>query len=103
MTATKEALEPKELSEARSPLAISYLLASFFNDARVEQQYLLEMESTKERLEREKEVLDGTFKYLSAQVALSSLKSMSVTTEGIPDSEKIDPGPGPGEEGRTKE
>jgi hypothetical protein len=49
MAATKEALEPKGLLALTHPRDISYYIGSMFGDSRIEQQYLLEMNSTKVR------------------------------------------------------
>lgn len=73
LTPTKEALEPKELEGLVHPRDISFWVASMFGDSRLEQQLLLEMPGTQQRLEREKEVLEETLKWLSAQVQWGQL------------------------------
>ena len=59
--------------ERMGPREISFWIASMFSDAESEQQFLLEMESTELRLQREKSLLAEAQKYLSAQSALKGV------------------------------
>ena len=52
------------------PLEFSYWVASNLYDASAEQQALLEMQSTRERLEREAEILTSTRNHLAARTVL---------------------------------
>ena len=66
-----EVLEPKEL-ESLGPRDLSFWVASLFAGNPYNQQALLEENSTEKRLSVEKELLENTLKYLSAQSALQS-------------------------------
>ena len=68
-----ELLEPKEL-ETLSSRDLSFWVASLFAGSPYNQQALLEENSSLKRLEVEKELLENTLKYLSAQSALQSLQ-----------------------------
>jgi Lon protease-like protein len=70
--ADADALEPKEL-ETLGPRDLSFWVASLFAGSPYNQQALLEENSTEKRLSVEKELLENTLKYLSAQAALQSL------------------------------
>lgn len=52
------------------PLEFSYWVASNLYDASAEQQALLEMQSTRDRLEREAEILTSTRNHLAARTVL---------------------------------
>lgn len=66
-----EQLEPEELSELKA-CDLSFWIASMFTDSQQQQQSLLEESSVIQRLMREKEILGGTVKYLSAVSALDT-------------------------------
>ena len=66
-----DVLEPKEL-QTLGPRDLSFWVASLFAGSPYNQQALLEENSTQKRLEIEKELLENTLKYLSAQSALQS-------------------------------
>ena len=70
--ADADVLEPKEL-ETLGPRDLSFWVASLFAGSPDNQQALLEEKSTEKRLSVEKELLENTLKYLSAQAALQSL------------------------------
>ncbi|KAI8110970.1 hypothetical protein M9434_004544 [Picochlorum sp. BPE23] len=67
----EDVLEPKEL-QTLGPRDLSFWVASLFAGSPYNQQALLEENSTQKRLEIEKELLENTLKYLSAQSALQS-------------------------------
>jgi Lon protease-like protein len=71
--ADPELLEPKEL-ETLSSRDLSFWVASLFAGSPYNQQALLEENSSVKRLTVEKELLENTLKYLSAQSALQSLQ-----------------------------
>eukprot|EP00963_Diacronema_lutheri_P009578 scaffold867_cov317-Pavlova_lutheri.AAC.43 len=75
--------DPTELDEL-DPKELSFWIASMF-DAPVEQQNLLEMRSTKERLQRENEVLKSTLDYLVATAALKSALNQSSPGDAPPE------------------
>lgn len=79
--------EPAALS-TYGPRELSFWVASLFAGNPYNQQALLEVESTRERLEAESEILSSTLKYLSAQVALQSAFGEGSDTGGT--------GPSPG-------
>jgi ATP-dependent Lon protease len=58
-----------------TPIELSYWVASHFHGAPREQQALLEMVSTENRLRREAEILESTRKHLAARTALKDLFS----------------------------
>lgn len=66
-----EVMEPKELDSLR-PRDLSFWVASLFAGSPYNQQALLEENDTVKRLTVEKELLENTLKYLSAQSALKS-------------------------------
>lgn len=59
---------PKDIPT--SPTELSYWVASNLAGVALEQQSLLEMQSTQKRLERELEILSSTCKHLAARTAL---------------------------------
>ena len=63
----------KEELEGKGARSVSFIAATLFADSQPEQQFLLEMDSTEERLKREKEVFDETKKWLQAQLSLKSV------------------------------
>lgn len=67
----QEILEPKEL-DSLGPRDLSFWVASLFAGNPYNQQALLEENDTEKRLTIEKELLENTLKYLSAQSALQS-------------------------------
>jgi len=70
--AVEEAVaDPPQLSTL-GPREMSFYIASLFAGNPYNQQALLEEEDTKKRLLVEQDLLSGTLKYLSAQVALQS-------------------------------
>lgn len=84
-------LEPEELTTL-SPSQLSYWMAHVFaafmpsQESRLLQQMLLEEDSTKDRLEKEKDVLGQTLKFYSAASALEGVFSSG--------SETVQPPPG---------
>jgi ATP-dependent Lon protease len=56
-----------------TPLELSYWVASNLHGVALEQQLLLELENTEERLEREKEILLSTRNHLAARSALKDV------------------------------
>ncbi|GAB4817835.1 hypothetical protein N2152v2_004881 [Parachlorella kessleri] len=68
-TLSQELADPAQLTELDPP-QMSFWVASLFSGNPYQQQALLEMDSTEERLKEEKELLSGTLKFLSAQAAL---------------------------------
>jgi ATP-dependent Lon protease len=54
-------------------IELSYWIASHFQGAVEEQQALLEMRNTRERLQREGEILESTRKHLAARTALKDI------------------------------
>jgi len=66
------AMFKKEIT-GKGARSVSFIAATLFADSQPEQQFLLEMGSTEERLKREKEVFDETRKWLTAQISLKSV------------------------------
>lgn len=64
-------LVPSQLDEL-GPSELSFWIASLFADSPMQQQLLLEEDSTATRLTRLRDILDGTVKYLRATSALES-------------------------------
>jgi len=62
---------PESIPE--SPLELSYWVASSLHGAPLEQQALLELQSTEARLERESEILTSTRNHLAARTALKDV------------------------------
>lgn len=62
---------PKDIPS--SPLELSYWVASNLAGVAFEQQSLLEMQNTQQRLERELEILSSTCKHLAARTALKDV------------------------------
>jgi len=79
--ADPELLEPKEL-ETLSGRDLSFWIASLFAGSPIQQQAILEENSSLNRLKVEKELLENTLKYLSAQSALQSLQFGGGSGEG---------------------
>ena len=63
------------------PTRLSFFVASLLLDNQMQQQALLTVESTIERLEIEKEVLENTLKYMSARFALQGAFAPASDTE----------------------
>ena len=82
--ADPELLEPKEL-ETLSSTDLSFWIASLFAGSPIQQQAILEENSSLNRLKVEKELLENTLKYLSAQSALQSLSFGGSSSEGAGD------------------
>ena len=61
--------QPAPMDDAMDPQSVSFWVASMFTGGD-EQQQLLEMDSTRARLEREREVLQATLDYLTASAAI---------------------------------
>lgn len=61
---------PEDLRKQLFPTPFSFWVGSTFEGAPVEQQALLELEDTAQRLKREKETLRNTLNYLSAASAV---------------------------------
>eukprot|EP00899_Mesostigma_viride_P025003 jgi/Mesvir1/5688/Mv15703-RA.1 len=62
------------------PRMLSFWVPSLF-DTPLEQQAMLEMDSTKKRLERERDLLQQTLDYLSARIAIKGAFDENVTGE----------------------
>lgn len=73
-------INPPELSDLY-PTRLSFFVASLLLDNQMQQQALLTVESTIERLEIEKEVLENTLKYMSARFALQGAFTPASDTE----------------------
>lgn len=73
-------MDPEELTTL-GPRELSYWITSLFADSPMQQQLLLEEDSTRSRLARVKEILEGTLKYLSATNALKS--ALSTDAPGV--------------------
>ncbi|CAM6101568.1 unnamed protein product [Calypogeia fissa] len=65
-----EKAAPEDLRKKLFPTPFSFWVGSTFEGAPVEQQALLELEDTAQRLKREKETLRNTLNYLSAASAV---------------------------------
>ncbi|BBN17718.1 uncharacterized protein MPTK1_7g16460 [Marchantia polymorpha subsp. ruderalis] len=65
-----EKVAPDDLRKKLFPTPFSFWVGSTFEGAPVEQQALLELEDTAQRLKREKETLRNTLNYLSAASAV---------------------------------
>lgn len=61
--------QPAPIDDAMDPQSVSFWVASMFTGGD-EQQQLLEMDNTRARLEREREVLQATLDYLTASAAI---------------------------------
>ncbi|GBG70922.1 hypothetical protein CBR_g8224 [Chara braunii] len=68
---------PEDLRKKTFPTPFSFWVASTFEGAPVEQQSLLELEDTAERLKRERDTLRNTLNYLSAATAVKDVFSSS--------------------------
>ncbi|DBB09509.1 hypothetical protein WJX82_002679 [Trebouxia sp. C0006] len=91
--ATESELNPPELTDLH-PTRLSFFLASLLLDNYMQQQALLSLDSTVERLEIEKEVLGNTLKYLSARYALQGAFAPAATgSEGEADKQPPTAGP----------
>ena len=78
-------LSPPELTDLY-PTRLSFFIASLLQDNYMQQQALLSLDSTVERLEVEKEVLENTLKYMSARYALQGAFAPAATeSESGPD------------------
>eukprot|EP00250_Pteridium_aquilinum_P031201 c43231_g1_i1 orf=251-1165(-) len=64
---------PEDLRKNLFPTPFSFWVASTFEGAPAEQQALLELEDTAQRLKREKETLRNTLNYLSAAAAVKDV------------------------------
>ena len=62
-------LSPPELND-QSPTKLSFFVASLLLDNYMQQQALLLLENTVDRLQAEVEILGNTLKYMSARYAL---------------------------------
>ncbi|GJP32984.1 hypothetical protein CLOM_g17562 [Closterium sp. NIES-68] len=67
--------EVPDLRKSSFPTPFSFWVASTFEGAPAEQQVLLELEDTAERLQREKETLRSTLNYLTAASAVKDVFS----------------------------
>eukprot|EP00887_Chlorella_sp_A99_P005355 scaffold1.g5355.t1 len=76
----KEVTDPSQLNDL-DPWGLSFWVASLFAGNPFQQQTLLEMPSTRERLESVKSLLENTVKYMSAQAALASAFKGSSSSE----------------------
>lgn len=70
---------PEDLRKNLFPTPFSFWVASTFEGAPAEQQALLELEDTAQRLKREKETLRNTLNYLSAAAAVKDVFPSSST------------------------
>lgn len=86
-------LHPPELTDLH-PTRLSFFVASLLLDSYMQQQALLSLDSTVERLEVEIEVLGSTLKYLSARFALQGAFAPT-TTESEGEVDKQPPASGP--------
>lgn len=75
MSGRLESENPVDLRKATDPGPFSFWVASTFEGAPAEQQALLELESTAERLAREKDTLRNTLNYLTAATAVKEVFS----------------------------
>lgn len=74
--------EPEDIN-GLSPSELSFWVPTVFREAHLEQQNILEMNTARARLYRERDILRETLKYLSATVALkSALSDIDSTKEG---------------------
>eukprot|EP00850_Spirogloea_muscicola_P014066 SM000098S25146 [mRNA] locus=s98:511770:514697:+ [translate_table: standard] len=64
---------PEDLRKKAFPTPFSFWVASTFEGAPVEQQSLLELEDTSERLKRERDTLRNTLNYLTAATAVKDV------------------------------
>ncbi|GFH10693.1 Lon N-terminal domain-containing protein [Haematococcus lacustris] len=94
ISASKEQLEPEELSQLK-PSELSFYIASYFSDIKILQQNLLEEDSTLKRLRREKDVLSETVRYYSAATALKTAFNSTTTEASSSSSEAKDEPPTP--------
>jgi hypothetical protein len=78
------AVSESQLAALSSPREVSFWVAQFLVDARLHQQRLLEEESTFARLQREKEYLEESAKYLRAAAALKSLGVEDSSSSELP-------------------
>lgn len=83
-TLPQDLADPAQLKELDPP-QMSFWVASLFSGNPYQQQALLEMDSTLERLKAEEELLGGTLKYLSAQAALQGAFKSSSSTSSTSD------------------
>ena len=89
--ADEEDLNPPELNDLY-PSKLSFFVASMLLDNFMQQQALLSLDNTVERLEVEIEVLGNTLKYMSARFALQgAFKPADTEAEG--DKPSSTPGP----------
>ena len=86
-------LHPPELTDLH-PTRLSFFVASLLLDSYMQQQALLSLDSTVERLEVEIEVLGSTLKYLSARFALQGAFAPT-TMESEGEVDKQPPASGP--------
>eukprot|EP00898_Chlorokybus_atmophyticus_P001931 jgi/Chlat1/2739/Chrsp187S02932 len=68
---------PEELSRTNFPAPFSFFVASTFEAAPLEQQVLLELQDTAERLRRERDTLRRALNYLSAATAVKDVFASS--------------------------
>ena len=90
-------LNPPELNDLY-PTKLSFFIASLLIDNYMQQQALLSLDNTVERLEVEKEVLGNTLRYMSARYALQGAFAPSTTeteAEGEAEGDKPPSAAGP--------
>jgi len=91
--ADQSELNPPELTDLH-PTRLSFFVASLLLDNYMQQQALLSLDSTVERLEVEIEVLGNTLKYMSARFALQGAFAPAATeSEAEPDKQPPAAGP----------
>eukprot|EP00850_Spirogloea_muscicola_P007446 SM000037S13581 [mRNA] locus=s37:834899:837808:+ [translate_table: standard] len=73
MSGKVEKESPEDLRKKAFPTPFSFWVASTFEGAPVEQQSLLELEDTSERLKRERDTLRNTLNYLTAATAVKDV------------------------------
>jgi hypothetical protein len=86
--------ETEDLRKQAFPTPFSFWVASTFEGAPLEQQALLELTDTRERLKRERTTLKNTLNYLTAATALKDVFKSSPTGESSEGSPPEAPGIG---------
>ena len=77
MSGRNDTETPVDVRKSAFPTPFSFWVASTFEGAPAEQQALLELEDTRERLVREKETLQNTLNYLTAATAVKDVFTSS--------------------------
>ena len=87
MQADETELNPPELTDLY-PTKLSFFVASLLLDNQMEQQALLTLDSTVERLEIEKVLIENTLKYMSARHALQGAFAPSTADDADDEGDK---------------